>query len=116
KDGSLSLLEPDGHHVRGFSEVWDMGRSGAVIALDDLPNTRRALESRQPHFFTVDESGGVESDWMRRIGICAGLVVPLLLEERCIGFFFVNYETETLRPSADEVEFAKAIAAQCALS
>jgi signal transduction histidine kinase len=116
KDGSLFLVEPDGEHIRGFSEVWSTGRMGAVIALDDNPNTKIVLGSRQPRFFTLEDAGGVEPEWMRRIGIWGGLVVPLLLEERCIGFFYVNYEAEGLRPDADEIEFAKAIAAQCALA
>lgn len=112
KGGALSLLEPDGQHIRGFNEV----SSGAVVALDDLPNTRRVLESLEPHFFSVDEGGGVEPDGMRRSGVRARLVVPLLLEERCIGFFFVNYEAEAPRPTPDDAVFAKAIAAQCALA
>ncbi|HET8538848.1 MAG TPA: ATP-binding protein [Anaeromyxobacter sp.] len=115
EDGSLFLIEPDGRHVRGFSEVWEPGRKGAVIPLEHLPNTRRALASLRPRFFTIDEGGGVEPEWMARIGITGSLVVPLLLEERCVGFFYVNY-TGPLRPSPDEVEFAQAIAAQCALA
>jgi signal transduction histidine kinase len=110
--GALALLEPDGQHLRGFGEA----SGGGVTALDDLPNARRALDSRQPHFFTVDQGGGVEAERMRRDGSRALLVVPLLLEERCIGFFFVNYEVETLQPSPDDIVFAKAIAAQCALA
>ena len=112
KDGALCLLEPDGQHLRGFSDVSGAG----VTALDDLPNTRRAMESRQPRFFTIDEGSGLEPEWMRRNGSRARLIVPLLLEERCIGFFFVNYEADTLRPLPDEIAFAKAIAAQCALA
>jgi GAF domain-containing protein len=114
--GPLFLIEPDGEHIRGFSEVWSMGRKGAVIALDDLPNTRPVLGSRQPRFFTLEDAGGVEPEWLRRIGIWGGLVTPLLLEQRCIGFFCVNYETERFRPDRDEIEFARAIAGQCALA
>jgi signal transduction histidine kinase len=116
KDGSLFLLEPDKQHVRGFSEVWQKGRTGAVIALDDLPNARRAMASLQPHFFTLGEASAVERDWMRRIGTRARLTIPLLLEGQCVGFLFVNYEREEDRLSPDEVEFAEAIAAQCALA
>lgn len=112
KAGALALLEPDGQHLRGFGDA----SGGGVTALDDLPNARRALESGQPHFFMVDQGGGVEAERMRRDGSRALLVVPLLLEERCIGFFFVNYEVETLQPSPDDIVFAKAIAAQCALA
>ena len=100
-EGALFLLEPDGKHVRVFGQVRDLGRSGAVLALDDLPNAKFALDSRQPQLF-VDE--------------VASLAVPLLLEDRCIGLFLVSCEQKALRPSPDEVEFARAIAAQCALA
>jgi signal transduction histidine kinase len=116
EDGSVYLLEPDGRHMRGFSEVWEKGRTGAVISLDDSPNAKRALETLQPHFFTLEECSDVEMGWMRRIGIRARLIVPLQLEEGCVGFLFINYEREEDRPSQDEVEFATAIAAQCALA
>jgi signal transduction histidine kinase len=115
-DGSLFLLEPDGQHIRGFSEVWQRGRTGSVITLNETPNARRALETSQPHFFTFDEGSRVERDWMRRIGARGRLIVPLLLEGKSVGFLFVNSEREQDRPSPDEVEFAKAIAAQCALA
>jgi signal transduction histidine kinase len=116
RDGALFLLEPDGRHVRGFSEVWPRGRVGALVALADSPNIARALETLQPQFFTYSDAGPVEQGWMDRIGIRARLLVPLVLEARCVGFLFVNYEREGDRPSADDAEFAKAIAAQCALA
>ncbi len=116
KDGALYLLEPDGQRVRGFSEVWERGRRDAIIRLDDTPNTRRTLTTLQPHFFTFDEAGPVEREWMRRLEIRARLVLPLILEEECTGLLFINYEREQDRPSPDDVEFAKALASQCALA
>ncbi len=115
-DGALYLLEADGRHVRGFSEVRDRARRDAVIDLDDTPNARRALETLQPRFFTWDEGSPVEREWMRRLGIRGRLVLPLVLEERCAGFLYINYEREQERPSPDDVEFAKALASQCALA
>ncbi len=115
-EGALFLLEPDGRHVRGLAEVWAKDRTGAVLALDQTPHTREALERFEPVFFTREEAVGHEPAWMDRIDVGAGLVCPMVIGRRCVGFLYVNYRPGAAAPSRADRDFAKALAGQCALA
>jgi len=115
-DGALFLLERDPRILRGAQELWPKGRAGAVLELERLPTTAAALEAETPRFCTRAEAVGDEAAWMDAIGVCASLVVPMLVERDCAGFVFVNYSDPLRCPSADELRLARYLGGQCGLA
>src|SRR6266568_8368325 len=115
-EGALFLLERDPRILRGAQELWPKGRAGAVLELERLPTTATALEAETPRFCTRAEAVGDEAAWMDAIGVCASLVVPMLVERDCAGFVFVNYSDPLRCPSADELRLARYLGGQCGLA
>lgn len=116
EDGSLFLLEDSGHHLRGVLELTAIGRKGIVKELDELPNSKRAIDTLEPIYFTLPEAKGFEPDWFKRLGIWGIIAAPLVVDHHCIGLLYVSFRHEGYSPSKDDLAFAGGIAARCALA
>jgi signal transduction histidine kinase len=114
-DGALYLFEGDRKHLRGIAEVRPEQRTGTLVGIDQLPSTRRALDAGRARFFTRATVGGGDAEWFERYELTGSIVAPLLQGDRRLGVLYVNYLGLTA-PHPDELVFADAIAAQCALA
>jgi PAS domain S-box-containing protein len=114
EDASIWLLDEEERRLRGAMEIWGGDRTGAVIDLDDWPNHLRAVRDRKLTYLTRPETAGDEGWWFDHLGIWASLIAPLVVGERCLGVMFVNFRLKGHRPSAEEFDFAAALANQCA--
>ena len=114
-DGALYLLEGDRKHLRGIAEVRPEQRTGTLVEVERLPGTRRALDAGRARFFTRATAGGGDAEWLDRFELTGSIVAPLLQGERRLGVLYVNY-LGLSAPHPDELVFADAIAAQCALA
>jgi signal transduction histidine kinase len=114
-DGVLYLFEGDRKHLRGIAEVRAEQRTGTIVAVDQMPSTRRALDAGHARFFTRATVGGGDAEWFDRYELTGCIVAPLLEGDRRLGVLYVNY-LGLAAPHPDELVFADAIAAQCALA
>ncbi len=115
-DGSLFLFDPDGRHMRGAAEIKPFGRSGMVVDIEQWPHNKRAIETAQPVYFTLPETQGPAVEWFRKLGAWGCLATPLMVDERCIGLIYVNFQTQGYTPAADDFAFAQSVGEQCALT
>jgi signal transduction histidine kinase len=114
EDGSVYVLDPDKRTMRGLAERRPLGRVGLQLPVEGLGNVARAVESREPVFFTRDETRGLETGWFETNGISATFALPLVSNDRCIGVLFLNEYGEPAAPTADDLAFARGVAAHCA--
>ncbi len=115
-DASLFLFEPDGRHLRGAYEIAQRGRAEARVDIADWTTARRAMESRKPAYIRLDETSGAEAAWLQRFRIRSTLAVPLLVGDHHLGLLFLNFDEGREPPSSQDVGFAEAVAAQCAIA
>ncbi len=114
-DGALFLFADDGRRLRGIAEVRAEGRTGEIMDLERLPSTREAFHRRRALFLRRSAARDAEAQWFDRMELTGTIVAPLLQEERRLGVLYVSYLGLAV-PQRDELEFADAIAAQCALA
>jgi signal transduction histidine kinase len=114
-DGALFLFEGDRKHLRGIAEVREEQRTGTIVPIDQLPSTKRALDAGRARFFTRATVGGGDAEWFERFELTGSIVAPLLQGDLRLGVLYVNY-LGLEAPHPDELVFADAIAAQCALA
>ncbi|BDG01156.1 GAF domain-containing sensor histidine kinase [Anaeromyxobacter oryzae] len=115
-DGALFLMEPGGVAIRGLFEHWPRQRTGAVISLERLPHTRQAIARRRAIWFTQADADGDEGAWLERVGVTAEIAAPMLSGPGCTGLLYVNFTAGQAVPSDDDLEFARDVAAHCALA
>lgn len=112
--GALFLLAPDGRHLRA---VLDTSPEGITSAKTDLlPGASKALETGVPSLVTRSSAEGDERGILEAAGASARLVVPLSAHGRRLGLLCLDLADEGVRPSDEDVAFAKAIGEHCALA
>jgi signal transduction histidine kinase len=114
-DGALFLFDGDRKYLRGIAEVRPEQRTGTIVPIDQLPSTKRALDAGRARFFARTTVGGGDAEWFDRYELTGSIVAPLLEGDRRLGVLYVNY-LGLDAPHPDELVFADAIAAQCALA
>jgi PAS domain S-box-containing protein/excisionase family DNA binding protein len=85
-------------------------------ALMDLPATIRALAKRTAILHTYAKASTSERLVFDRYGFRSALIVPLLVGAEAIGAAYVNYLNDDLHVNDEDLAFAGALAAQCALA
>lgn len=115
--GAIFFREADGRMTgqveHGFSTP---GIEGLETDLVSLPTTAVAFARREPLYYTYDEAAPSERVFFDRFGFRAAIIAPLIVGEELIGVAYVNYPTLERRPSADDLAFAGALAAPCAVA
>jgi PAS domain S-box-containing protein len=115
-DGSLFMFEEDGRHLRGVLELWAGDRKGAVVDISAWPHGRLAAETGRAVYVTLPEAQETESWWFTHLGIWGAIAAPLVVEDRTLGLIVVNFREEGYSPLPEDLDFAEAVARQCALA
>ncbi|HET7754873.1 MAG TPA: GAF domain-containing protein [Anaeromyxobacteraceae bacterium] len=116
EDGSVYMLDPERRTIRGAAERRPLGRVALEVPLDGLANVARAVDRREPVYFTRAETRGFETEWFERNAISASFALPLVANDRCIGVLFLNEYGESSPPTSDDLAFARGVAAHCAVA
>lgn len=114
--GSLFMYEDDGRHLRGVLGLWAGDRTGAVVDVNSWPHNRLATQTGEAIYFTLPETQGAENWWFSHLGVWGAIAAPLVMEERTLGLVLVNFRQSGYQPPSHDLEFAGAIARQCALA
>jgi signal transduction histidine kinase len=114
--GALWLLEPDGKTVRAAHGAPHPLVRDQAFDVRALPAFKRALHAGAAAWFARDDASGAEAELFQRLGLSAGLVVPLLAGPRALGVLTVSFSGRSAPPAPDDLAFATALAAQSALA
>jgi PAS domain S-box-containing protein len=114
-DGSIFLFTGEGENCEGIFELWSDNSSSRNIAINEMPNTKLALDTKRPVYFTADQAAGQETVWFRQSGMWGCLVIPLLVNDEAIGLLSLHYYWQEYKLTEEELEFAALLGNKCAL-
>lgn len=115
--GSIFFRELDGRmigqavHGAAASEI-----VGVTIEPVELPTTMVAFGRRAPIYYTYDDAAPSERIYFDRLGFRSAIIAPLVVSGEMLGVVYVNYETDRRQPTEDDLQFAAALANQCAVA
>jgi two-component system, NtrC family, sensor histidine kinase KinB len=115
--GGIALLDDGGNTGHIVSEYPPQIARPAPIQLADLPNLRRALQTRQPlQINDIDYQGKHSLTWdlLRARELRSALLVPLVTQDRAIGLMALGSTDAARRFTADEVALVRTLAGQLA--
>lgn len=117
QSGSIFFHEAGGHMVGQVGHRMDEPTIESVTSeLLTLPGTLIALGRREPIMLRYDEASDQEREYYDRYRFRSSLIAPLLAGAEPIGAAYVNYADEERDLSDEELAFAAALAAQCAVA
>lgn len=115
--GAIFFREADGRMIgqaaHGFAAS---GIVGVTIDPVELPTTMVAFGRGAPIYYTYAEAAPSERVYFDRLGFRSAIIAPLVVSGEMIGVVYVNYETDQQPPTADDLQFAAALANQCAVA
>jgi PAS domain S-box-containing protein len=114
-DGSVFLCNGEGGNCEGVFELWSDDGSTRNINVNEMPNTKLALDSKKPVYFTPAQAAGQESVWFRQSGMWGCLAIPLLVNDEAIGLLALHYYWQEYALTEEELEFAASLGNKCAL-
>lgn len=114
-DGGIYLFSVENGDYQVVYELWLEENVNRCVSIKEMPNLMKAVDTLKPHYFTSVEAEGREIDWFQDNGINGCLVIPLTLQQNCIGLLFQFYVSPELTISEAEKEFAALLADKCAL-
>jgi len=114
--GALWLLDPDGTTARAAHGVPHPLVRAETFDVRAFPAFQHVLHAASPTWFTRQGASGAEAALFQRLGISAGLFVPLVAGPRALGALTVSFSGRTRPPDPDDLAFASALAAQSALA
>jgi len=115
--GYILLREADGKMIVRYSH----GNSredinGQAIDPNTVPTTMVAFARRAPVFATYAEAAPTERDYFDRFGVRSVIIAPLIVPDELIGVAYVDYDRDDYRPTSSDLDFAAALANQCAVA
>jgi PAS domain S-box-containing protein len=114
-DGSIFLLSGEGGGCEGVFELWSDDGSTRNININEMPNTKLALDAKKPVYFTPAQAAGQETVWFRQSGMWGCLAVPLLVNDEAIGLLSLHYYWQEYALAEEELKFAASIGNKCAV-
>jgi PAS domain S-box-containing protein len=114
-DGSIFLFSGEGGHCEGVFELWSDDGSTRNININEMPNTKLALDTKKPVYFTPTQAAGQETVWFRQSGMWGCLAIPLLVNDETIGLLSLHYYWQEYGIVEEEMEFAASIGNKCAV-
>jgi len=115
--GSIFFREADGR-LSGQVGYRSMGSraEGLLIDPEEIPSTMLSFSRRSPLYNTYAGASPSEREIYDRFGFRAVIIAPLMTSDDIIGVAYVNYASDDRRPTAEEMNFAGALANQCAVA
>jgi PAS domain S-box-containing protein len=102
--------------LKHFTELL-AGDDGAIFLVDSDGRRLGGITLEQANRGQVPIAGPDDAAaWFVRLGSSASLVIPLVVDRRCLGLLYVNFRDRNAWPAQEDVEFGKALAAQAALA
>lgn len=116
-DGAIWLLARDGTTLQCVVEAQPVpGRSGAAVDVRRFPSILAAAEEKRPRFVTRATAPVSERAWFDKLQYAGAIYAPLHARDRFLGVCFLNYRLPDFQPGGEDLDFAAAIAAQCAVA
>jgi two-component system phosphate regulon sensor histidine kinase PhoR len=116
-DGAIWLLAPDGTMLQCVVEARPVpARSGAVVNMRRFPSILAAAKEKRPRFVARTTAPASERAWFDALRYAGAIYAPLHARDHFLGICFLNYCSPDFQPGTDDLDFAAAIAAQCAVA
>ncbi|CAA9537416.1 MAG: hypothetical protein AVDCRST_MAG49-470 [uncultured Thermomicrobiales bacterium] len=113
---AIFFREADGRMIGQAGYRFEPPAETVVLDPVAVPTTMVAFARRAPLHYTYAEAAASERIFFDRYGFRSATIAPLIVDGELIGVAYVNHASDDHRPTADDLAFVGALAAQCAVA